>query len=83
MHGNNRGVRRVILRTTSCGSRQRVSGWISAKTGIAPTVITALAVAMNEYGGTITSSPSVTPIVRRPISRAVVPLVQVTANLAP
>ena len=42
---------------------------------------TALAVATNEYAGTITSSPGTTPIARSAISSAVVPFVHVTPYL--
>jgi hypothetical protein len=47
---------------------------MSAKTGIAPTNVTAAALAMNVYGGTITSSPTPTPTARRAAAKASVPL---------
>ena len=54
-------VRGVIAAATASGSRQKVSGSMSAKTGVAPTRRTALAVAAKENDGTITSSPGPMP----------------------
>ena len=54
-------VRGVIARAAAAGSRLQVSGSMSAKTGVAPHCQTALAVAMNDSDGTITSSPGPTP----------------------
>ena len=47
---------------------------MSTKTGTAPTCSGALAVAMKEYGGTMTSSPISTPAASTATSRAAVPL---------
>ena len=49
--------RRDALRDVIRGSMFQVSGSMSAKTGVAPAYRMALAVAMNEYEGQITSSP--------------------------
>ncbi len=42
---------------TESGSRQKVARSMSAKTGVAPAITTALAVAAKENDGTMTSSP--------------------------
>ena len=56
---------------------------MSANTGVAPHCQTALAVAMNESEGTITSSPGPTPDAYRARCSAVVQLVVATASGAP
>jgi len=54
-------VREVMLFSTLSGSRQNISDCISANTGIALCINAHVAVDVNEYGGTITSSPGLTP----------------------
>ena len=54
-------VRGVIAAATASGSRQNVPASMSAKTGVAPTRRTALALAANENDGTMTSSPGPKP----------------------
>jgi ribosome recycling factor len=51
----------------------RVSGRMSAKTGTAPSALTALPVATNENGGRSTSSPACTPQARKANTSASVP----------
>ncbi len=58
----------------ACGSRRYVSGRQSARTGRAPILATAPAVAMKVLAGTTTSSPGPTPLARRASSTASVPL---------
>ena len=67
-------VRSVIAASAATGSRRCVSRSTSAKTGTAPTNSAAEAVAMNVYGGTITSSPIPTPAARSATAIASVPL---------
>lgn len=73
----------VTAASTASASRQSVSGLISAKTGMALTAMTAEAVAMKVYGGTMTSSPQPTSRARRASSREMVPLQFGTQNAAP
>ncbi len=54
-------VRGVIRARTDSGSRQNVSGSMSANTGIAPCTSAHTADADIVYGETITSSPGPTP----------------------
>src|SRR4051794_8876869 len=59
-------VRSVTAARTLSASRQKWSGSMSAKTGVAPVRATELAVAAKVNDGTITSSPGPTPAARRP-----------------
>ena len=72
-------MRRVIRRATSAGSRLKVSGWTSAKTGVAPTCSTEVADEMKVSDGTITSSPGPMRAARYMAVRATVPLATATA----
>ena len=56
-------VRGVTAASIRAGSMSSVSGSTSTNTGTAPIISAALAVAMNVYGGTMTSSPG--PIAER------------------
>src|SRR5271169_737247 len=56
---------------------------MSANTGVAPQCHTALAVAMNDSEGTITSSPGPTPLTCSASASAVVQLVVATASADP
>ena len=56
---------------------------MSANTGVPPQCQTALAVAMKDSEGTITSSPGPTPFTCRASASAVVQLVVATASAAP
>ena len=56
---------------------------MSANTGVAPFCQTELAVAMNDIGGTITSSPGPIPDTYRASCSAVVQFVVATASGAP
>ncbi len=76
-------VRPVSLVSVLAGSSRWVSGSRSAKTGTAPTNVTAAALAMNVYGGTTTSSPTPTPAARSAATRASVPLQTHTQCAAP
>src|SRR3954454_21045472 len=58
-------------------------GSMSAKTGVAPIAQTALAVAMNDSDGTMTSSPGPTPSANSASDSAVVQLETATAAAAP
>src|SRR5258708_3780183 len=71
-------VRSFSARSTS---RQKVSSRISHSTGVAPAIITALAVATNVRFGTITSSPGPMPNAFRHTNRAMLPLHIVMACL--
>ncbi len=59
-------VRSVIAASTASGARLKVSGSMSAKTGVAPVSATELAVAANVNDGTTTSCPGPTPAASRP-----------------
>ena len=76
-------VREVIARSAARGSRLYVAGSMSANTGVAPQCQTALAVAMNDSEGTITSSPGPTPRTWSANASAVVQLVVATASADP
>src|SRR3954447_22229328 len=76
-------VRGVIARSAEAGSRLYVRGSTSANTGVAPFCHTALAVAMNDSDGTITSSPGPTPDTYSANCSAVVQFVVATASGAP
>jgi hypothetical protein len=65
-------VRGVTRRATSCGSSPSVIGSMSANTGRAPALITALAVETNVKLGRITSSPGPSPATATAISSAAV-----------
>jgi hypothetical protein len=54
-------VRSVIAASTAAGSRLRVSGSTSAKTGVARSRTKQLADATNVYGDVTTSSPGPIP----------------------
>ena len=54
-------VRGVIAASIRLSSMFRVSGRLSTKTGIAPSLTTALAVETNAYEGMMTSSPGPIP----------------------
>ena len=66
-------VRDVIAACVASGSRQNVSGSMSAKTGSAPTRRTAFAEAAKENDGTTTSSPRPIPSARKVSCSAEVP----------
>src|SRR5579863_6887157 len=74
-------VRGPIASFTRRGSMLNVSRSISTNTGVAPTRETAVAVAMNEIAGTITSSPLPIPRVSRAISSVSVPFIAARPNL--
>src|SRR4051794_25424319 len=76
-------VRSEIADSAAAGSRLYVRGSTSANTGVAPFCQTALAVAMNDIDGTITSSPGPTPDAWSANCSAVVQLVVATASGAP
>ena len=56
-------VRSVIAASTAAGSRLSVRGSMSAKTGIPPSYMKQFALAANEYGEVMTSSPGPIPAV--------------------
>ncbi len=66
-------VRSVTAASTLAGSRQKVSGSMSAKTGVAPVRATEFAVAAKVNEGTITSSPGPMPLASSPRCRPEVP----------
>ena len=61
VHGHDRPGARPMAARTDSGSMQKVSGSTSTKTGIELNSRTALAVALKEIAGTMTSSPGPTP----------------------
>ena len=67
-------VRGVIAASTLEASIWNVSSSESTKTGLAPYIITALTVATNVYGGTMTSSPGFRSSAPRVATSALVPL---------
>ena len=69
-------VRGVTAASIWAGSMSSVSNSTSTNTGTAPIMSAALAVAMNVYGGTITSSPAPMPSALRATDSAIVPLTQ-------
>ena len=69
-------VRGVTAASMRVGSMSSVSSSTSTNTGTAPTMSAALAVAMNVYGGTRTSSPGPIPSALRATDSAIVPLTQ-------
>ena len=80
VHEDDAGRVLAQARLRPCSAdRASVSGATSAKRGVPPAWSTAAAVAKNVFVGTTTSRPS-TPIVRRMISIALVPLLTATAN---
>src|SRR5690625_3239640 len=76
-------VREVILRRTSSGSRQPVTGSRSAKTGTAFWAITGSTEPMSEIGGTMISWPGAGSTAATARWRAAVPLEQATAWAEP
>src|ERR1039458_5465437 len=76
-------VRGVMAASTALGSRLKVSSSMSANTGTALASITAVAVARNVYGGTITSSSALMPAAIRATRRETVPLTTPMLCLAP
>src|SRR5215207_118997 len=73
----------VIAASTADGSRLSVDASTSANTGVAPSRMKQFAVATNEIGDVITSSPSPRPKPWQRRCRPAVPLVTVTAYGAP
>ena len=73
----------VIAFSTACGQRLYVFSSISAKTGLAPQLMIAFAVAMKVIGVVMTSSPGETPIAASARQRAEVPLFTAQAYLLP
>src|SRR5471032_2685965 len=61
----------------------RVTGSISANTGVAPVSIITLAVATQEIGVVMTSSPAPTPAIRKAISMVQVPELNVRTGRPP
>ena len=72
--GRNAFVFEVIAGSAVSAVISQVSGSMSQKTGVAPTLTTASGVAKNVTEGTTTSSPGPTPSARSPIWSASVPL---------
>ena len=66
-------VRDVIAASTAFGSRQKLSGEMSTKTGVAPVRATEFPVAAKLNDGTMISSPACTPAASRPMCSADVP----------
>src|SRR5256712_445478 len=71
-------VRGVMAASIFAGSMHHVSGSTSTSTGLAPAMITTLAVTMMVKSGMITSSPAPTPIVSSAMWSPTVPLAQAT-----
>ena len=76
-------VRGVIAPARRSGSRFRVQGSTSTKTGRAPACSTARPVKAAETAEVTTSSPGPTPSARRASARASVPFPTATASRAP
>src|SRR6476646_5617155 len=76
-------VRSVIAASTAAGERFSVFGWMSAKTGVAPSYTAQFAEATNEYGDVMTSSPGPTPATTHSRWRPAVPLETAAAYGAP
>jgi len=68
---------------TLAGSRLKLFASTSAKTGVAPTSTITSAVAVKVKLGQTTASPGPTPLAINTITRASVPLAQLTAWRAP
>jgi len=66
-------VRGVMAASSLSRSMLRVTGSMSANTGVAPVSMTTLAVATHEIGVVITSSPGPMPAMRSAISMVQVP----------
>ncbi len=66
-------VRSVIAASTAAGSRFSVRGSMSAKTGTPPSYMKQFALAANEYGDVMTSSPGPIPAEMQSRCRPVVP----------
>ena len=76
-------VRGVMAASSLARSILRVTGSISANTGVAPTSIITLAVATHEIGVVMTSSPAPIPAMRRAISIVQVPELKVRTGRPP
>ena len=76
-------ARGEITASSAFGSRQNVSSSTSAKTGMAPCMRAQVAVEVNVYGGTITSSPGATPHAMTAACSAAVAELKATAKRAP
>ena len=76
-------VRGVMAASTLSRSILRVTGSISANTGVAPTSMITLAVATQEIGVVITSSPAPIPAMRKAISMVQVPELKVRTGRPP
>src|SRR5471032_890913 len=76
-------VRGVMAASTWARSILRVTGSISANTGVAPVSMITLAVATQEIGVVITSSPAPMPAMRRAISMVQVPELNVRTGRPP
>ena len=74
-------VRALTAEETEAGESVKVSGSMSANTGVAPVMATALAVAANVKEGTITSSPGPIPAASSPRCRAEVPELRAIARV--
>ena len=80
---NKPGANGVIAASTFFRSILRVIGSISANTGVAPTSRITLAVATQEIGVVMTSSPAPIPAMRRAISMVQVPELNVRTGRPP
>ena len=76
-------VRGVMAASTLSRSMLRVTGSMSTKTGLAPTVSTTLDVATHEIGVVMTSSPGPMPAMRSATSIVAVPLAKVRTMRPP
>ena len=76
-------VRSVIAASTAAGSRLKVRRSMSAKTGIPPSYMKQLALAANEYGDVMTSSPGSMPAATQSRWSPVVPEETAAAYGAP
>ena len=81
--GITRGCVGVSAASTISAVISAVSGSTSTRTGVAPTALTASAVAMKELVGTMTSSPGPMPSARSASSSASVPEETPTACSVP
>ena len=81
------GIMPLVFCVTACsvdfGLSVYVMGSMSAKTGVAPVMITASAVATKVNAGNIISSPNFTPAAKRAAWRAAVPVFTAMACLTP
>src|SRR5450759_4179236 len=76
-------VRLVIAASSLSRSMLRVTGSMSANTGVAPTSSITFAVATQEIGVVMTSSPAPMPAMRRAISMVQVPELKVRTGRPP